>query len=269
MKVAVLGATGMLGSMLHKYLYNYYSVIVPTRSQFDAIRSEDKELVKVTKDCDWIINAIGSIPQRCNDSLEMILTNAFFPTRLAKLNIPVIQIATDCVYSGTVGPCDEYYKPDPIDLYGKTKHEGEVPGLNHIRCSIIGPESHVKSLLGWFLNQPKGAVINGYRNHTWNGITTLHFAKICRGMIESKITLGQLVHLIPADVVTKYELLVNFASAFNREDITIVPVDAERMINRSLSTVYHRGNEHLWISAGYSKPPTIHKMIRELSEYVK
>jgi len=268
-KIAILGATGMLGSMLVKYLSDYYAIVAPNRSQFDAIRSDDSQLKKATKDCDWIINAIGSIPQRCNDSLEMILTNSFFPTRLTKLGIPVIQIATDCVYSGTVGPCDEYYKPDPIDLYGKTKYEGEVSGINHIRCSIIGPESHGKSLLGWFLNQSENAVINGYRNHTWNGITTLHFAKICRGMIESNTTLDKLFHLIPADVVSKYELLVLFASAFNREDITIVPVDAERKINRRLATIYTYANEHLWISAGYKKPPTIRQMIKELAEYVK
>ena len=69
--------------------------------------------------------------------------------------------------------------------------------------------------------------------------------------------------------MNKYELLVQFASAFNREDIAIVPVDAERMINRSLETVYSYANEHLWASAGYKRPPTISRMIKELAEYVK
>ena len=164
----------------------------------------------------------------------------------------------------------EDYFPDPIDIYGTTKYQGEkVPGLHYIRCSIVGTESHGRSLLGWFLNQPEKAVINGYRNHKWNGITTLHFAKICRGMIENDIKLSQLVHLIPADVKSKYELLVDLASEFNREDIIIVPVDAITSINRNLDTVYPGTNKYLWECAGYPEPPTIRQMIKELAEYVK
>lgn len=269
MKIAVLGVTGMLGSMLVDYLGEYYDIVAPTRSQYDAIKSEDSQLKKVTKGCDWIINAIGSIPQRIENEQRMILTNAFFPTRLAKLNIPVIQIATDCVYSGVVGNYTEDYKPDPIDLYGKTKYEGEVPEFKHIRCSIVGPESHGKSLLGWFLNLPRKTIVNGYRNHIWNGVTTFHFAKICRAMIENDIKLGRIVHLMPIDIVNKYELLVDFAGEFNREDITIVPVDAETSINRSLATIYPGANKYLWECAGYKEPPTIRQMIKELAEYMK
>ena len=287
MKVAVLGATGMLGSMLVDYLSEFYNIVATSRintlipinnvedRQFDAIKSEDSQLKKVTKDCDWIINAIGSIPQRCNNGTEMILTNAFFPTRLAlvtfQMDIPVIQITTDCVYSGQKGNYSESDRVDPVDAYGRSKKEGEVesPNMHYIRCSIVGPESHGKSLLGWFLNQPEKTTINGYRNRIWNGITTLHFAKICRGIIENDIKLGQKIHLIPADVKTKYELLVDFAREFNREDITIVPVDALTAINRSLSTIYPSTNKYLWECAGYSKPPTIRQMIKELAEYME
>lgn len=285
MKIAVLGATGMLGSMLVDYLSEFYNIVATSRNntlipspinnvedrQFDAIKSEDKELKRIVKDCDWIINAIGSIPQRNDIKNEQVFiqTNQFFPTRLATLNIPVIQIATDCVYSGVVGNYDEDYIPDPIGIYGRTKYAGEVSGINHIRCSIIGPESHGKSLLGKFLNLPEKAFQNGWRNVIWNGITTLHFAKLCRGIIENDIKLGQKIHLIPTDIVTKYELLVDFAKEFNRGDITIVPVDAETSINRSLATNNPSINKYLWECAGYKEPPTIRQMIKELAEYMK
>lgn len=288
MKVAVLGATGMLGSMLVDYLSEFYNIVAISRSntltpinnvedrQFDAIKSEDSQLKKVVEDCDWIINAIGSIPQRCNDTQEMILTNAFFPSRLTEVGKPVIQITTDCVYSGRKGnyvETDKYdvVKSDRDSNYGFTKQDGEICGfgLNQIRCSVVGPESHGKSLLGWFLSQPEKTIINGYRNHIWNGVTTLHFAKICRGIIENDIKLGQKIHLLPADVVTKYELLVDFAREFNRGDITIVSVDALTAINRSLATIYPGANKYLWECAGYMEPPTIRQMIKELAEYVQ
>jgi len=54
----------------------------------------------------------------------------------------------------------------------------------HLRASIIGPEpkAHV-SLLDWFLGQKKDAAVNGFTNHQWNGVTTLHFARLCHGII--------------------------------------------------------------------------------------
>ena len=287
MKIAVLGATGMLGSMLVTYLSGYYNIVAISRSktlvplnnvedrQFDAIKSEDGQLEKVIKDCGWVINAIGSIPQRCHDQTEMILTNTFFPIRLAsvtyQMDIPVIQIATDCVYSGKKGNHTEAAGVDPVDAYGRSKKEGEVesPNMEYLRCSIIGPERHGKSLLGWFLNQPEKTVINGYRNHIWNGITTLHFAKICRGIIQTDVKFRSVNHLMPADIKSKYELLVDFVREFSRDDITIVPVDALTSIDRSLATKYPCENKLLWQCAGYKKPPTIRQMIKELAEYVK
>ena len=77
----------------------------------------------------------------------------------------VIQIATDCVYSGKKGEYVESDEFDPLDVYGKTKSLGEVtsPGVYHLRCSIIGPEpKEHKFLLDWFLGQPKNARVNGY-----------------------------------------------------------------------------------------------------------
>jgi len=94
----------------------------------------------------------------------------------------VLQIATDCVYSGKTGNYDEAAKHDALDVYGKTKSLGEVNARHvlNIRCSIIGPELKGRlSLLEWFLSQPTGARVNGYAHHQWNGITTLQFAELC------------------------------------------------------------------------------------------
>ena len=54
----------------------------------------------------------------------------------------VLQIATDCVYSGAQGAYVETDLHDALDVYGKTKSLGECqePNVYHLRCSIIGPE---------------------------------------------------------------------------------------------------------------------------------
>lgn len=270
MKIAVLGSTGMLGSMLVKHLNG----VVET-PQLDASVPFNTQLLKQLAEYQWIINAIGAIQQRCKDDFKFWKVNAGFPWRLANvaetLNINVIQIATDCIYDGKRGDYTELDAANPVDVYGRSKLEGEVVShnMNHIRCSIIGPETHGKSLLGWFLNQPYAESTSGYTNHWWNGITTLHFAKVCQGIISYNLPMPHIHHLVPADSVSKYELLKLFAKYFDRGDIKIKPVEMPEGMNRTLATVDPVLNLKLWALAGYPKPPTIAQMIKELAEYVK
>jgi len=287
MKIAVLGARGMLGSMLVDYLKKYFRVVALARNggyrsshpnvevrYLDVLKGDDEDLAKVVEGCQWVINAIGLIPQRDKSPIKLSLTNHFYPGRLALIasrrGFQVIQIATDCVFSGEKGGCTELDTPDPVDPYGTSKLQGEIkdPHMHHIRCSIVGREYHGKSLLGWFLSQPEGAVIDGYTNQLWNGVTTLRFAKICQGIIENDISLSHMQHLVPSDTVSKYVLLRYFKKYFNRPDINIRSSQAPDSIDRTLATTYKYANQQLWQLAGYPQPPTIAEMVKELAENV-
>lgn len=288
MRVAILGASGMLGSMLVRHISKYFEVVATVRGRYivnapnikqyslDALEPDAIEYV--IHDCDWVINAIGLINKYVNNEnlVEAVKINVIFPRLLAdvaeKSGCQVIQIATDCVFSGLRSRYTENDIHDATDIYGKTKSLGEInsPNMHHLRCSIIGPElkSHT-SLMDWFLKQPKGAVVDGYTNHLWNGITTLHFAKICKGIIESNLALPNVQHVVPADVVSKCELLHYFSKEYSREDVCIKPTLAPQVINRSLATANTELNLQLWNLAGYSNPPTISQMVKELAEYCK
>jgi len=222
---------------------------------------------------EWVINAIGVIKQKSLNK-DRLWVNKDFPIWLQKAarryNCKVIQIATDCIYNGAIGGYNEVCMPSPTDAYGFSKQKGEIKADNfyNIRCSIVGPEPVGSySLLGWFLSQPLNSTIPGYINHIWNGVTTLHFAKVCRGIIEYEPVLPNLQHLVPANSLSKYELLRLFASAFRRDDITIEPTMADENIDRSLSTVNKIKNTELWVNAGYGKAPTIEFMVHELARW--
>jgi len=266
--ILILGVSGMLGSMVFDYLSNntelkvYGTVRDPKYLKngvflFDACnisQLERKEFLELK--LDYIINCIGiTKPFSRDDDPEgvkrAISINSEFPWKLSeytkKYNIKVIQIGTDCVYSGKKGLYSESDKHDPLDVYGKSKSLGEVFNGSAliIRCSIIGPEFKEKKsfLLEWFLNQPKGGSIGGYEHHLWNGITTLQFAQLCEKIItsnsyENLVNKSSIHHYTPNNIVNKYELMSIFNDIFQKE-LEIDPVNKpDEKVDRTLISSY-------------------------------
>jgi dTDP-4-dehydrorhamnose reductase len=281
----------MLGSMVARVLAESPGLEVTTTARPSAPSASSAvrrvpfdvagDLVEPVLDSDgyeWVVNAIGTIKPRIDErdpaSVQNAVTvNSLFPFQLAtaaqERGQRVIQIATDCVYSGTVGSYDESAPHDPLDVYGKTKSLGETPAANviHLRCSIIGPEVVAPaSLLEWILSAAPGAELNGFADHLWNGVTTLHFAKLSAGLIGGAAVRAH-QHVVPGDAVNKADLLSVVLSAFGRDDVTVVAGRAPSPVDRTLATRDADANAELWRAAGYDTPPTIEAMVRELAAY--
>ena len=185
-------------------------------------------LKKIVDNVDFIVNCIGVIKPKIdeknpNSIKETILTNSYFPMELQNLafenQIKYIQIGTDCVFSGIDGSYTESSYMDAKDLYGKSKIVGELEGMNKylIRSSIIGPEEGKgSSLMNWFLNNTQQEV-SGYKNHLWNGVTTLNFAKVVEGFILSSEFNFKTQHLIPKNTITKANFCLLYTSPSPRD----------------------------------------------------
>ena len=275
-KIAILGIDGMLGSAVYQvFNHERFNVIGINRKILDAQTANVNDVKIAVKDSDYVINCIGIIKPYIHDgnSTEIeraIKVNAVFPHTLSQCGIKVIQIATDCVFDGAKGNYQETDKHNALDVYGKTKSLGEVTAENfmNLRCSIIGPEKKNKlSLLEWFRNQPQNALINGYRNHLWNGISTFAFAEICKGIIENDLWFHGLQHIIPADSLSKSNMLKIFSKIFSRNDMNIVEVDVSESINRTISTINMQRNKLLWELAGYNSIPSIEYIISGIQKY--
>lgn len=296
MKVVILGANGMLGSMVTQVLgaeptldlsitgrtkkaLTFVGVNFRNVHFLDAHSCKASDLATVLEGATWAINCIGVIkpyihednPQETETALRI---NALFPHLLAaageRASCRIVQIATDCVYSGLKGGYVETDPHDAGDVYGKTKSLGEVstPWMHHLRCSIIGPERQGRlSLLEWFLGQDTGAHVHGFTNHLWNGVTTLHFARICRGIITENMALPRLCHVVPKAALTKAELLSLMASVYRRTDIEIHPGPAAIAIDRTLGANQPDVNYSLWRAAGYVASPSLEQMLSELAAW--
>lgn len=241
---------------------------------FDAER-DSIETLKV-KEFDYIINCIGLIKSAIMSQEEKsvrsaVKVNTNLPFALAGLanetGAKVIQIATDCVFSGDKGSYSETDPHDAEDVYGKTKSLGEVPSkhMMHIRASIIGKENRGHtSLYDWVRFQPLNAEVTGYTDHVWNGVTSNHFARITRSIVENDLFSAGVNHLLPSDVVTKFELIQEIALHESRTDIKIIEGQSGHAIDRSLSTTNPSFSETLWKSIGFETPPNIKALIGQI-----
>lgn len=296
-RVVVLGASGMLGSMITDWLERDRSLeIVATVRTGELARrltdrlprlkalvldatSSPENLAARIRGASWVVNAVGITKPYVKDDVpheveRAVRVNALFPLALAQAaaseGARVLQIATDCVFSGREGGYNESSPHDPLDVYGKTKSLGEVrgEGVHHLRCSIVGPEPRTRAfLLEWLRHQPCGASVNGFTDHLWNGVTTLHFARLCHAVVRDDRELPPLAHVVPTGVVTKRELLRDMAATFGRGDLVLHSVPSGKPVDRTLATLNPARNQTLWRAAGYDEPPSIKDMLQELAAH--
>jgi dTDP-4-dehydrorhamnose reductase len=283
MKILILGGSGMLGHRLWINLRKEHEVWVTVRgeenpfpkvpefpSQFVRFRVDGLILDEVTRALasiqpDLVINCIGLIKQMSlsSDPLFSISLNSVLPHRISLLcrtaKIRMIQISTDCVFSGKKGHYIESDQSDAEDLYGRAKFLGEVqyPHTITLRTSIIGRE--IKKCLGlveWFLSQT--GTINGYQRAIFSGFTTDELSRIIQKYVIPFPKLSGVYH-VSSDPISKYEILMMIKKAFRKNDVIIMP-DQGLACDRSLDSTLFRQ------ATGY-QPPSWPEMIEEMASH--
>lgn len=238
MRVCLIGEVGMLGHVVDRWLREVgHTVVYPThRFSIATLREWMTEVMALAPN--WFVNcAFTRSDPGGPDALD---TNLFLPTILARSvppNIGVIHAGSDAVFAPANHGCPVDAPPDATDTYGFIKRLTETAfrGANRhvIRCSIIGPDlGRPRNLLSWYLSRP--APVSGYLNHTWNGITTLEWAKICERIISgSFIPAANVVQPGILPPISKYDLLTTVGTVWGHS-IPVTPVAAENDVTRFL-----------------------------------
>jgi len=244
--ILILGSSGMLGHVVTKYFeersYDVYNlshrIKINERTEIMDVTnfSEfDKYLNKLKVDV--IVNCIGTLNEDAENSPDKaILLNSYLPRFLEKkymnTKVKIIQISTDCVFSGKTGNYTEDSFRDGDSIYARTKTLGEINNNKDltIRTSIIGPDINEDGigLFQWFMNQ-KGTIY-GFKNAYWTGVTTIELAKGIEKLIKNDV--AGLYHFVPNEKISKYNLLNIIAEIFNR-NITIIPKE-DYYVDKSL-----------------------------------
>jgi len=258
MRVLVLGANGMIGNAIVRVLNENidWEVFGTVRSRevkkFFSPRIAERlvpgvdvdnhdVLVKIFGQVrpDVVINCIGLTKHLIgsDDPRLAIPINALLPHRLAGLcglaGARLIQVSTDCVFSGAKGGYTEDDASDATDIYGKSKSLGEVhyPGTITLRTSTIGHElQSAYGLLNWFLSQRDQC--KGFTRAIFSGLPSVIFAQLIRDIVIPRPELSGLYH-VAGRVIAKYDLLRMIAAVYGKS-IEIVPED-QVTIDRSLN----------------------------------
>lgn len=256
MRLLVLGGDGMLGHELYRELRDHHETGVTLRQQRKEFSRDHvfagvdvrggariEEVIAQFRPA-AVVNCIGIVKQRpeSEQAITSIEVNSLLPHRLAlacrAAGAHLVQLSTDCVFSGERGNYREEDRPDPVDVYGRSKLLGEVTGEGALtlRTSMIGLGLYRKtSLVDWFLAQ-KGSV-RGYRKAIFSGLTTRELSRVIRMVLEKHPQASGLYHLSAAPI-DKYSLLVKLRERLGKS-VDIAPVDEPR-IDRSLDSTRFR-----------------------------
>ena len=282
MRLLILGGSGMLGHQLWRGLHAQHDTWVTLRrpvadfavhNLFDEAKAI--QLDDITDDIaleralgqakpEAVINCVGLIKQRdeASDEALTLRVNAEFPHRLAKrcgeAGARLIHFSTDCIFAGTKGNYTESDPSDAADLYGQSKHQGEVADAHSVtlRTSVIGHELATNlALLDWFLSQ-RGQAISGFTKAIYSGFTTLEMARIVDRILTQHTDLSGVWH-VASEPISKFGLLELCREKLGWEGV-IEPND-EFVCDRSLNA--DRFNQ----ATGYT-PPSWEAMISELAQ---
>lgn len=211
----------------------------------DVLNEEEIERVLKVVEPQVVINCVGLIKQKMDNSsyTDSIEINALLPHRLfllcQKHDSKLIQISTDCVFTCEDGIKRQSDIPNAVDLYGRTKHLGEVDygDALTIRTSIVGRQiSGNESFFEWVLSQ-SGKIAYGYANALYTGLTTFALSSVISQILNNHASLSGLWQ-VSSEPISKYELMERLNQELSLEIDVMKNTDfkCDRRLDGSLFT---------------------------------
>lgn len=130
--ILLTGKTGQVGSELHRLLLQLGEVVAPARKELDLL--DPDKIRRTVRDLrpQLVVNAAAytAVDSAENDQVSAHAINAGAVKVLAEevnsLNAALVHYSTDYIFDGSKRtPYDERDPPNPLNVYGKTKLDGE------------------------------------------------------------------------------------------------------------------------------------------------
>uniref|UniRef100_A0A3B4AKV6 Methionine adenosyltransferase 2 subunit beta n=1 Tax=Periophthalmus magnuspinnatus TaxID=409849 RepID=A0A3B4AKV6_9GOBI len=246
-RVLVTGATGLLGrSMCRQLRDDGWSVIaagfsraLPGTLRCDLTCEEQVHRMVQQQKPDVIVHCAAErrpdIVERASDSALNL--NVHATAVLAKEAAFLVYISTDYVFDGRNPPYGEDDAPNPLNLYGRSKMEGEREAQRHcIDCVVLRvpvlfgeverlEESAVTVLWGSVLDSAQTCSLD----HTQQRFPTevRDVARVCSNICSRRRqdrSVRGVFHFSAQEQMTKYEMAKAIADAFQLPSDHIIPL---------------------------------------------
>lgn len=131
-RIALTGATGLVGSRIVELLQNRYEFLPISRTELDITNREDVSRYIAEKDFDLFLHlAAYTNVDRAEeepDTAELLNAGAtrFLHEAVSKKAKPFIYFSTDFVFDGEIPPFTETSDRHAISMYGRSKADGEA-----------------------------------------------------------------------------------------------------------------------------------------------
>lgn len=134
MNILLTGTTGQLGyDVLNEINIRGHNPIILSRKELDLSSLDTIKNIIISHNPDSIIHcAAYTKVDLAEDNIDICQTiNSLAVREIAlaanELNVPLVYLSTDYVFDGDkILPYEEHDTPNPINIYGKTKYEGEI-----------------------------------------------------------------------------------------------------------------------------------------------
>lgn len=245
MRVLITGAGGLLG-------LNLALEAAPTHTVFaaDKIRLQSAVVTFVEADLlepgaverlleqtqpDWVIHcaALANL-EACEANPELAAElNSELPRKLAQHvargGARLVYISTDAIFDGQRGDYREEDTPNPLNVYARTKLDGEravldadpnaiVARVNFYGWSLSGR----RSLGEFFFNHLQaGKAVPGFRDVFFCPLLANHLAVLLLKMLDKG--LSGVYHVVSRDSLSKYEFGVALAQQFGFDAGLVAP----------------------------------------------
>lgn len=256
-KVLVIGANGFLGTNFFKFR-NLEEIInlnlnlvaadldnsnLPSDVPFHSIDITNydqmlRKIIKISPDI-IVLTAAMTNADQCEVNKKLATkTNVMGPLNVVnvckKTNSKLIFLSTDFIFDGTKKRGYKYKEtdiPNPLNHYGRTKHEAELiifsSGIEYLICRtavLYGWNDKKENFITWILNNLKqNKAISIVTNQINSPTFIVNLAQIILKMIEKNAK--GIYHTAGDHVLNRYEVALKCAEIFGCNKKLIIPID--------------------------------------------
>jgi len=246
-KILITGGSGLLGSNIAKLAASQFEVYATYHQNKVSLKDvhflgmdlTEKNVLKPIRELrpDFIIHSaaltnIDYCEENPRDAYcHNVLASSYMAEVAKEIGAYLIYISTDCVFDGTKGDYKEDDQTCPINVYGRTKLEGEhqvlsiYPSSCVVRTNIYGWNKLNKfSLAEWMIDKfDHGQELPGFRDVFFSPILVNDLAGILFELYKKRCE--GILHVGARESCSKLDFAYRLAEVFSFDKGVIKPVN--------------------------------------------